>query len=61
MQNTALKTASAIFLVLALAHLMRVILGIGVIIGHRVIPVAASIPIVVICLLLSLWMYKSAK
>ena len=61
MKNTALKVSGVIFFVVAVAHLLRVILKVEVIIAGYVIPMWWSIFGFIIPLLLSLGMFKSLK
>jgi hypothetical protein len=59
MKDTALKVSGVIFLVVAVAHLLRVILKVDVIIAGYVIPMWWSIFGFIIPLLLSLGMFFS--
>jgi len=61
MQKTALKVASAIFFIIAILHLARVVFGIPVTVGSYEIPQSASIVAFVVALLLSWWMLKVSK
>jgi len=59
--NLALKAAGAIFLLVSVMHLMRVILKFELIVAGYSVPVWFNLVGFVLSLLLSLWMFKSAK
>ncbi len=61
MKDTALKVAGAIFFIVAMVHLLRIILKSEVVIAGSVVPVWTSIFGFIIPLLLSVWMFKSIK
>ena len=59
--NLALKTAGAIFLLVSVMHLLRVLLKFELIVAGYSVPVWLNLVGFVLSLLLSLWMFKSAK
>jgi len=61
MKDTALKGAGVIFFLMAIAHLIRVVLKVEVLIGGVVLPVWASILAFIFLLSLSGWLFKSTK
>lgn len=61
MKNTALKTAGVIFLLVSIFHLLRVIFKIEFIVGGTSIAPWISLIGFAVALLLSVWMFKSAK
>ena len=61
MKNTALKTAGIIFFLISILHLLRVIFKVEVIVGGTLIASWVSLVGFVVALLLSVWMFKSAK
>ena len=58
MQKTALKVASAIFLAIAIAHLLRILSVIQVTINGFVLPLQFSIIAALVTLTLSVWMFR---
>ena len=60
MKNIALKVAGAIFLVVALLHLLRVIFSIEVIVAGFIAPMWLSMFGFIFALALALWMLKTA-
>lgn len=60
MHNAALKVSGLLFLIIAVAHLVRFIYGTMVIVGTYVVPVWISGVAFAVCALLSLWMFKSS-
>jgi hypothetical protein len=60
MEKIALKVAGIIFLLMGIAHGVRVINNVPVTIGQTNVPVGASILFAVIGLVLGLWMLKIA-
>lgn len=60
MQNTALKVSGILFLLIAVAHLIRFIYGTIVIVGTSVIPVWASGAAFAGCAFLAMWMFRSS-
>ena len=61
-KNTALKTASVIFLLMALAQLSRVILRFRVIIGENTpVPIWINLVAFVAMLALAAWMFQAAR
>ncbi len=61
MQKIALRTAGTIFLLVAIAHLVRLILGPQIMVGNFVMPLWPSVIAFVVMLALAIWMFKSAK
>ncbi|MCX5692157.1 MAG: hypothetical protein NTX47_00485 [Candidatus Omnitrophica bacterium] len=61
MKNIALKVTGAIFLLVALLHLLRVIFSIEVIVAGFTAPIWLSIFGFIFALALALWMFKEAK
>lgn len=61
MKNTALKTAGVIFLLVSILHLLRVIFKVEVTIGGSPVSLWVSLAGFAVALLLSIWMFKSAK
>jgi len=61
MKDTALKVAGAIFLLVAIVHLLRLILNLEIVVAGFVIPMWTSIFGFIIPLVLSVWMFKSLK
>lgn len=60
MQNLPLKVSGAIFVVIAVMHLVRFILGTPVIVGTHVLPVWASAVAFVASALLAMWTLKAS-
>ncbi len=60
-EKTALKTAGTLFLLITIGHFLRVMLSWDVIIGGFIVPMWFSVVAVFITLVLSLWMFKSAR
>ncbi len=61
MQKTALRVSAAIFFIIAVLHLARVIFGVKIVMGDWAVPQGASVAAFIAALLLSLWMFKAAK
>ena len=61
MKNIALKVTGAIFLLMALLHLLRVIFSIEVVVAGFTAPIWLSIFGFIFALALALWMFKTAK
>jgi len=59
--NLALKAAGIVFLLVSVLHLLRVLLKFELIIAGYSVPVWLNLVGFVLSLLLSLWMFKSAK
>ena len=60
MKNIALKVAGAIFLLMALLHLLRIIFSIEVVVAGFTAPIWLSIFGFIFALALALWMFKMA-
>jgi len=60
MKNIALRTAGIIFLLVAFAHLMRLILKPQIMVGNLVVPLWLSVFAFVAMLALAIWMFRSA-
>ena len=60
MKNTALITAGVVFLLVAFAHLMRLILKPQIMVGNLVVPIWLSVFAFVAMLALAIWMFKSS-
>ena len=60
MKNIALKVAGAIFLLVALLHLLRVIFSIKMAVAGFTVPIWLSIFGFIFALALALWMFKTA-
>ncbi|MEK6874640.1 MAG: hypothetical protein AABX52_02720 [Nanoarchaeota archaeon] len=58
-KNQALKICSILFAVIALAHLLRVLMGVMVTAGNIEIPIMASIIAAIVTGYLSWWTYKA--
>jgi len=61
MQKAALTTAGAIFAIGAAAHLARLILGFGIVIGGIDLPTWVSLPAGLVAAGLALWMVAAAR
>ena len=61
MQKAALYTSGAIFAAVAVAHLVRLVAGIEIIVGDKVVPVHLSIFGAIIAGLLAIWMLVAAR
>ena len=61
MKNTALKVSSAIFFIIAVLHLARVIWGIPITMGSYAVPQGVSIVAFIAAALFSWWMLKVSK
>lgn len=61
MKNLALRVSAAIFLLVSILHLVRVVLRIPVTIGHFNIPLRFSILGFTVPLLLAVWMFSISK
>jgi len=61
MQKIALRTAGTIFLLVAIAHLGRLIVRPQIMVGNFVVPLWPSAVAFVAILALAIWMFKSAK
>ena len=61
MKNTALKTSGAIFMLVALAHFVRVMYKVPVTAGSVAIPLWVSVVGCAAALLLGMWMFGNAK
>ena len=59
-QTLALKVASALFMLVALGHGIRMVLGWKVMVGDYALAAWMSIPVVVVCVGLSAWMWMAA-
>ena len=59
--NLALKAAGTVFLLVSVMHLLRVLLKFELIVAGYSVPVWLNLVGFVLSLLLSLWMFKSAK
>ena len=59
--NLALKAAGTVFLLVSVMHLLRVLLKFELIVAGYSVPVWLNLAGFVLSLLLSLWMFKSAK
>lgn len=60
-KDTALKVASAIFFVIAVLHLARVIFNVPAMFGGWAIPNSISVIAFIVAAVLSWWMFKTAK
>ncbi|MBI3602213.1 MAG: hypothetical protein HY209_04900 [Candidatus Omnitrophica bacterium] len=60
-EKMALQVAGTLFLLIAMVHLLRVILGWDVIIGGFIVPLWFSVVAALMTLALSVWMFKSAR
>jgi hypothetical protein len=60
-QSTGLKVASALFGVIGLLQLIRLLAGWEVIINHREVPLAVSGVAVVVLGGLSLWLFRLSR
>ena len=61
MKDAALQCAGIIFLINAIAHLIRVFIGAKVTVGDLSIPVWGSIAVSAFSFLLSAWMFMTIK
>ena len=61
MQKKALRTAGWIFLVMALAHAVRALLNLSIIIHGIGVPQFASMIAVVVGICLAAWMFYAAR
>ena len=61
MQKVALYTSGIFFAVGAVAHVVRLVAGIEIIIGGLVVPVWGSFPGALIAALLAVWMVVAAR
>lgn len=62
MKNISLHIASSIFLLVALAHIVRYFIGLSILVGtHHIIPVEWSLYGAVVSFILALWMFIAAK
>lgn len=61
MQKAALYTSGIFFAVGAVAHLVRVIIGLEIVIGGVAVPVWVSFPGALIAALLAIWMTAAAR
>lgn len=59
--NMAFKIAGAVFLLVAIAHLLRLIFSMDVIIGGWAVPLWFSVFGFILTLLLAVWIFKSIK
>ena len=59
--NLALKAEGTVFLLVSVMHLLRVLLKFELIVAGYSVPVWLNMVGFVLSLLLSLWMFKSAK
>ncbi len=57
----ALKVAGTFFLLIAIVHFLRVILGWGVIINGLMVPLWVSVIAGLITFTLSMWMFRSIR
>ncbi len=60
-KEIALKVAGAFFLLIAIVHFLRVILGWGVIINGLMVPLWVSVVAGFITFALSVWMFRSTR
>lgn len=60
MEKIALKVAGVIFLLVALAHIVRVVMMVPVTIAHVDVPLRLSVVGAVVSLALGVWMLKLA-
>jgi len=58
MKDTALKVAGTIFLVVSIAHLLRIFMKFEVVMAGCVVPMWFSVLGFIFPLLLSLWMFR---
>ena len=61
MKNTALKIAGALFLLVAVLHVLRLFFRGVILVGGTEIPLMASTVGALICLVLAGWMFLAAK
>jgi len=61
MKDLALKVAGVIFFIVAVAHLLRVIFNLELIVGSFAVPIWTSVAGFIFALALALWMFKSLK
>ena len=61
MKETALYTATVIFALVSMAHLIRFFLGADVIIGDTAIPMGLSVVAGLISAVLAVWMVMAAQ
>jgi hypothetical protein len=61
MQKAALYTSSVIFAAVAVAHLVRLIMGFEIVVGGVVAPVWVSFPGALIATVLAIWMMIAAR
>ena len=59
--NLAFKVSGIIFVLVAAAHLSRILFQFPVIIGNYYLPIRYSVIIGVVVLLLAIWVFKSIK
>jgi len=59
MKNTALLVAGLIFLLVALAHLLRLVFSVEIMIAGTVIPQNLSIVASIVALILAIWMFRA--
>ena len=55
------RIASLIFALMVLAHLLRLILRVAVVVGHHTIPMWTSGVAIVVAGALSIWLWKLSK
>lgn len=61
MQKAALYTSGVFFAVGAVAHLLRLIMGVEIVIGGLVTPVWGSLPGALFAALFAVWMVVAAR
>lgn len=60
-QKTALIVSGCIFAAVALAHLLRLLLKIEILVSGALLPMGVSVVGLVIALVLSIWMFAASR
>lgn len=60
MEKLALKVAGSVFLIIALAHILRVAMMTHATVNHVYVPQKVSVLAAVVLLALAVWMFKAA-
>jgi hypothetical protein len=60
-KNVALRTAGAIFAIIALLHMMRLITGLEIIVAGKTVPMWPSIGGLIFAALLAIWMFVASR
>ena len=61
MNHIALRTAGTIFILIAAMHILRYFLKVEVLVAGHTVPLSFSFVGSIFALVLSIWMFKSAK